>query len=64
MMYGSKNYLEKIWTNLDDSYDTWLAHYTKNTDYQGDYKMWQFTSNGVVPGISPSVDLDLLYLNR
>lgn len=62
MMYGSKNYLEKIWTGLD--YDVWLAHYTESTNYQGDYKMWQFTSSGVVPGISSMVDLDLLYLNR
>ncbi len=64
MMYGSKNYLEKIWTGLNSDYETWLAHYTKETDYQGDYKIWQFTSNGSVPGISTAVDLDLLYLNH
>ena len=58
MFYGSKNYLEKIWTSID--YEIWLAHYTKETTYQGNYKMWQFTSSGRVPGISTLVDVDIL----
>lgn len=62
MMYASKNYLEKIWNLLD--YDVWLAHYTRETNYEGDYRMWQFTSNGRVPGISSDVDMDLLYLKN
>ncbi|MDD6223886.1 MAG: GH25 family lysozyme [bacterium] len=58
MFYGSKNYLEKIWTNIN--YDIWLAHYTKQTNYQGDYKMWQFTSSGRISGISSLVDIDIM----
>ena len=38
MIYGSKNYLENIW--LKTKYDTWLAHYTTQTNYQGNYKFW------------------------
>lgn len=59
MMYGSKNYLQEIWNLLE--YDVWLAHYTKKTDYSGDYKMWQFTNVGIVPGIDSFVDIDLLF---
>lgn len=59
MMYGSKNYLQKIWNLLE--YDVWLAHYTKQTDYSEDYKMWQFTNAGVVPGVDSLVDIDLLF---
>lgn len=59
MMYGSKNYLENVWTYLD--YDVWLAHYTDKTTYSGKYIMWQFTSSGRVPGIYGNVDVGLYY---
>lgn len=58
MFYGSKNYLEKIWTNIN--YDIWLAHYTDKTSYQGEYKMWQFTSSGQVSGIPSLVDVNIM----
>ena len=35
MLYSSKTYLENIWMSVD--YPVWLAHYTKNTNYAGDY---------------------------
>lgn len=57
--YGSKNYLEKIWTI--EGYDTWLAHYTDKTTYSKDYIMWQFTDKGLVPGIKGAVDLNFYY---
>lgn len=59
MLYGSKNYLEKIW--LDYKYDTWLAHYTDYTTYEGDYKFWQICDDGVVDGINALVDIDIMY---
>lgn len=59
LIYGSKNYMENVWTYLD--YDIWLAHYTKNTSYSGPMKMWQFTSSGRVPGIKGNVDVNFYY---
>lgn len=59
MLYGSKNYLERVW-NMD-SYPIWLAHYTKKTTYQKDYMMWQLTSTGKIDGIKGYVDIDVMY---
>ena len=59
MLYSSKNYLENIW--LETDYDIWLAHYTQETDYKKDYKMWQLCDNGVVDGINGLVDIDIMY---
>ncbi len=62
LLYSSKNYLEKIW--LPTKYDTWLAHYTKKTNYEGSYKFWQLCDDGRVDGINGAVDIDILYLNN
>lgn len=60
--YSSKTYLENIW--MDTTYDTWLAHYVKQTNYAGDYSFWQMCSNGRVDGIYGDVDIDIRYLNK
>lgn len=59
-LYSSKNYLEKVWLEIDD--EIWLAHYTKETNYQGDYKYWQLCDNGLVNGINANVDIDIMYI--
>ncbi len=59
MLYSSKTYLENIW--FDTDYDIWLAHYTSQTNYSKDYKMWQLCSDGKVDGIYGNVDIDILY---
>ncbi len=59
MNYGSANYLRTIW-NIDN-YKTWVAHYTTETNYEGDYYMWQLTSSGIVPGIKGNTDINILY---
>ena len=61
MLYSSKTYLENIWMSVD--YPVWLAHYTKNTNYTGDYSYWQLCSNGRVEGISGDVDIDIRYID-
>lgn len=63
MLYGSKNYLEKVW--YPSKYDVWVAHYTKNsqkTSYEGQYLIWQLTETGRVDGIEDDVDIDVMYL--
>lgn len=59
MLYSSKNYLETVW--FDTKRPVWLAHYTNQTSYQGDYKFWQLCSNGRVPGINGNVDVNVMY---
>lgn len=61
MLYSSKTYLENIWMGMD--YPVWLAHYTKNTNYTGDYSYWQLCSNGRVDGINGDVDIDIRYID-
>ena len=60
MLYGSKNYLEKVWDNTDIR-PVWLAHYTDNTDYEGPYYMWQASCTGRIDGIDGDVDMDVMY---
>ncbi len=57
--YSSKSYLENVW-NLN-GYNTWLAHYTMNTNYQGNFLIWQFTEDGEIPGIKGTVDVNFYY---
>jgi GH25 family lysozyme M1 (1,4-beta-N-acetylmuramidase) len=59
MNYSSKYYLENIW-NIDE-YPVWLAHYTNQTNYSGEYVMWQLCNNGKIDGINGDVDIDILY---
>ena len=61
VLYSSKNYLNAIW-----KYHTspvWLAHYTDQTNYEGDYFMWQMCDDGKIDGIEGYVDIDILYKN-
>lgn len=57
--YSSKSYLENVWDLKE--YNTWLAHYTMNTNYQGDFLIWQFTESGIIPGIKGTVDVNFYY---
>ena len=59
MLYGSKFYLSNVWSTSNRK--IWLAHYTSMTNYDKDYKIWQFSDKGLVDGINGFVDLDVLY---
>ena len=61
MMYSSKSYLEAIWNDFDP---LWLAHYTKQTNYTGDYLFWQVSNIGKINGINADVDLDIYYKEK
>lgn len=72
MVYASKSFLNN---NIDHEvienagYDVWLAHYVnqnennyQGTNYTGDFKIWQYTSTGRIPGISNKVfDCNFMY---
>ncbi|NLL44735.1 MAG: hypothetical protein GX247_03600, partial [Mollicutes bacterium] len=59
MNYSSKYFLEYIWDI--DEYPVWLAHYIDQTNYKGEYVMWQLCDNGKIDGIKGNVDIDVLY---
>lgn len=72
MVYANKTFLNK---NIDHEvienagYDVWLAHYVnqnennyQGTNYTGDFKIWQYTSTGRIPGIADKVfDCNFMY---
>ena len=58
-VYASKNFFQTyLNAPVLERYNIWLAHYTSQTDYTGRYDIWQYTSQGTVPGIDGPVDLD------
>ena len=59
MHYSSKYYLENVWFPTDKP--IWLAHYTKKTNYEGKYNVWQICDDGYIDGIDDNtVDIDIL----
>ena len=46
---------------LGKKYTYWIAQYTDECTYTGDYAIWQYTSKGSVPGIKGNVDISYLY---
>ena len=62
MLYGSKVYLETVWTHTDTR-PVWLAQYYSRATYSGPYMIWQCSGSGRIDGINGDVDLDILYGN-
>ena len=63
-VYTNKNWLDHVVSDeVKSKYDTWLAQWTSTPSYTGPYGMWQYTSSGVVDGISGRVDMDIAYKN-
>ena len=64
--YEAGVYANLSWWNtyLTDAsfskWDRWVAQYNSQCSYQGEYSMWQCTSNGTVPGIDGPADLNFL----
>ena len=58
-IYGSKNYLQTMWY-ADEYENVWLAHYTNQTDYKGNYQIWQMCDTGRISGINGAVDIDIM----
>lgn len=62
ILYGNPTWLTN---DVDISklteYPIWLAHYTFSTEWPYAFRMWQFTSQGSVNGISGDVDLNIIF---
>lgn len=72
MFYASKNEMEDsaFWDmdKLEGNYKIWVSQYpdipypdTKKSDYTGSYDMWQYTSQGLVPGVPGGADMNVAY---
>lgn len=62
MLYSSKNFLNNFWSSdIKNSSPVWLAHYVDETDYEGDFYIWQQSSCGRIPGIYGDVDMNIMY---
>ncbi len=62
VIYGNPHWLtNSIDLSYLTDYDLWLANYEESTEFPYDFKMWQYTESGVVPGISGYVDLDIYF---
>lgn len=72
MFYASKNEMEEDakWevSRIDPDYKIWVAQYPENpypetekSSYSGVHHMWQYTRNGILPGIPEGVDVDIAY---
>lgn len=53
--------LHKIDADCKKRYDIWLAQWAEKPTYDGDFGMWQYTSDGRADGILGRVDLDFAY---
>ena len=72
MFYSSRNEMheEAQWevSRIAKDYKIWVAQYpekpypiTESSSYSGEHHMWQYTTNGTVPGISQDVDMNVAY---
>ena len=59
-LYGSKYYLNEVWSPRITSDGVWLAHYVDETNYEGEYFLWQ-QGYGRIDGIAGDVDVDVFY---
>lgn len=64
MVYANKSMLEKGLnaSEIAKDYKIWLANYTTDTSYTGDYEFWQYTQTGRVNGIAGNVDKSFWYV--
>lgn len=62
-LYANMNFLTNQLnaSTISNSYTVWLAHYTTNTSYTGEFDYWQYSSKGKVNGISGNVDVNFFY---
>lgn len=58
MLYSSKNFLNNFWENKNNR-PVWLAHYVDETDYDGQFAIWQASAYGRIDGIEGDVDMNI-----
>ncbi len=65
MIYASLNLLrdqyEKYDIDIISQYDLWLAEYKEYPEYPYDFKIWQYTNEGIIDGIDFKTDLNVYF---
>lgn len=62
MIYTNKHWLTTLLDmNRLSNYDVWLAEWHTSPSWNGDFGIWQFSSEGRVSGIRGDVDLNICY---
>lgn len=59
-VYANLNWWNNYLTGVT-AYTRWVAQYNSQCDYAGSYDIWQYSSDGSVPGISGRVDMNWCY---
>ena len=63
-IYASPNFLYNYMIPSEiGPYDFWIADWDGDVSWEGDYTMHQYTSDGVVTGISGRVDMDYAFID-
>lgn len=60
-VYGNLYMLTKGSLSYEKKYPVWVAQYNDKCDYEGEYKGWQYTSDGHIDGIDGRVDMNIFY---
>ena len=64
MLYGNPVTLNGIWNDsVKSSSPVWLAHYVEDTNYSGNFGIWQICF-GRIGGIGGNTDFNLLYTDK
>ena len=61
MVYANKHMLQNALNAGSLNSMIWLANYTSETTYAGEYQFWQYSSKGSVNGISGNTDVNFWY---
>lgn len=63
-VYASKHWFEnRLHDEQLKPYQIWLAQYSREATYDGEYGMWQYTSAGKIDGINTLVDFNVSYMD-
>ena len=64
-IYANLNWWNnKLNSSILDKYDKWIAQWYSKCEYKGEYRLWQCTSDGNVPGINGRVDLNFEFFSE
>lgn len=61
-IYASKSFFQNyLDMNILGKYEVWVAQWASACTYSGEYGLWQYTSDGSVPGIAGRIDMNYGY---
>lgn len=60
-VYASLSWFNNKIGKITATHTKWVAQYYKECQYKGAYDMWQYTSEGEVPGLGSRIDMNYYY---